>query len=88
MALWTQKAGGRDRPVVWDYHVILILKPIFQDGGDNAIEFDSLAHPESIVYDFDTTLSMPCSWGGMPFANVFEPIQVTFYSRLFFLYFP
>jgi len=62
VALWSQKAGQPDHPIVWDYHVILVLKFRNQDEGGNAIDFDSPACRGSVVYDFDTTLSMPCPW--------------------------
>lgn len=46
VALWKQKSGHRDQPVIWDYHVILLqVSP----------EFGSL------VYDLDSVLSFPCS---------------------------
>jgi hypothetical protein len=63
VALWAQKAAKLNDPIVWDYHVILVLKPKIQEGG-YATDCDSLAHQQSVVYDFDTALSMPCSWEG------------------------
>ncbi|TFK72181.1 hypothetical protein BDN72DRAFT_763693 [Pluteus cervinus] len=52
VALWRQKlAKEEDDPVVWDYHVILVLR-----------ERKGEAEPpvKSWVYDFDSTLAMPC----------------------------
>ncbi|KAI8059665.1 N-terminal glutamine amidase-domain-containing protein [Thamnidium elegans] len=45
--LWKQKAGVGQQPVVWDYHVILYV--------------DGTEDNEAMIYDYDTTLSFPCS---------------------------
>ena len=58
VALWNQKGSrGASIPVVWDYHVILVLRP---------------AHTSAIlhltgcwVYDFDSHATMPCKFTGM-----------------------
>ncbi|XP_075931740.1 protein N-terminal glutamine amidohydrolase [Anarhichas minor] len=44
--LWKQKSGRGDRPVIWDYHVVLLQVRL---------------HSSSLVYDLDTELSFPCS---------------------------
>ncbi|XP_037548873.1 protein N-terminal glutamine amidohydrolase [Nematolebias whitei] len=44
--LWKQKSGCGDRPVIWDYHVILLQTGLQSD---------------SQVYDLDTELPFPCS---------------------------
>ncbi|XP_029370341.1 protein N-terminal glutamine amidohydrolase isoform X1 [Echeneis naucrates] len=44
--LWRQKSGHGDRPVIWDYHVILLQAGF---------------HSDSLVYDLDSELSFPCS---------------------------
>ncbi|XP_022603284.1 protein N-terminal glutamine amidohydrolase [Seriola dumerili] len=44
--LWKQKSGHGDRPVIWDYHVILLQAGLQSD---------------SLVYDLDSELSFPCS---------------------------
>ncbi|XP_067942484.1 protein N-terminal glutamine amidohydrolase-like [Watersipora subatra] len=45
--LWHQKAGERNLPVVWDYHVILVRRE----------------EKHFWVYDLDTTLPFPCEFG-------------------------
>ncbi|RDB24108.1 Protein N-terminal glutamine amidohydrolase [Hypsizygus marmoreus] len=70
VALWNQKlAHEPSRPVVWDYHVLLVLRPH---------SFAIQAHPAPIniitsskapsygqnttwAYDFDTQLDLPCT---------------------------
>ena len=55
VALWNQKAARRpDGVVIWDYHVILILKPL-----PAHIAIDGSDH-RSWVYDLDSTLCTPC----------------------------
>ncbi|XP_071356274.1 protein N-terminal glutamine amidohydrolase isoform X4 [Trachinotus anak] len=44
--LWKQKSGHGDRPVIWDYHVILLQVGLQSD---------------SLVYDLDSELSFPCN---------------------------
>ena len=52
VALRSQKAArAQDEAVVWDYHVILLLSEAGEDGS-------------LLVYDFDTTLPVPCPWEG------------------------
>ncbi|MED6266035.1 Protein N-terminal glutamine amidohydrolase [Characodon lateralis] len=55
--LWKQKSGHGDRPVIWDYHVILLhVRP----------------ESDSLVYDLDSELSFPCSlrlYGTMAFRS-------------------
>lgn len=61
VALWYQKtARSPDYPVVWDYHVILVLRPRRKE------HTKETGHPEmhSWVYDFDTTLGLPHPWEG------------------------
>lgn len=74
VALWSQKTGQLNQPVVWDYHVILVLKPI-QDKESNPYQPTVYHNQESIVYDFDTSLSMPCKWEG---ASLFVYISQAF----------
>jgi len=50
VALWKQrKANSPSSPVVWDYHVVLLLT----SRGREKID-------QSWIYDFDTILPMPC----------------------------
>ncbi|KAI3610746.1 protein n-terminal glutamine amidohydrolase [Moniliophthora roreri] len=57
VALWNQKlAQEPGLPVVWDYHVILVLRLRLKNPGDQ---------PVAWVYDFDTILSFPTSWTGI-----------------------
>ncbi|KAF8162949.1 N-terminal glutamine amidase-domain-containing protein [Crassisporium funariophilum] len=62
VALWHQKASRLEGdPVVWDYHVILMLRP--KPGCvDSAHAEFGVPEIESWVYDFDTCLPMPCPW--------------------------
>ncbi|KAF8959078.1 N-terminal glutamine amidase-domain-containing protein [Flammula alnicola] len=59
VALWCQKAARfHGSPVIWDYHVVLVLHPRREDS-------DMKARPSehhSWVYDFDTRLDLPCLW--------------------------
>ncbi|EIW60754.1 uncharacterized protein TRAVEDRAFT_71054 [Trametes versicolor FP-101664 SS1] len=77
VALWSQKTPSG--VVVWDYHVVLVLLPRtpLDPGSDGAPtpESDSqgTAERHAWVYDFDTTLPVPCSWidyiaGTFPYA--------------------
>ncbi|PFH52422.1 hypothetical protein AMATHDRAFT_74213 [Amanita thiersii Skay4041] len=51
VALWNQKkARESGLPVVWDYHVVLLLRPRFAD----------VASEESWIYDFDADMPIPC----------------------------
>ncbi|XP_058475381.1 protein N-terminal glutamine amidohydrolase [Solea solea] len=44
--LWKQKSGHGNQPVIWDYHVILLVVD---------------PQSEALVYDLDSELSFPCS---------------------------
>ncbi|EGN95453.1 hypothetical protein SERLA73DRAFT_186466, partial [Serpula lacrymans var. lacrymans S7.3] len=58
VALWNQrKAAFADVAVVWDYHVILAMRPrspFVSSAGDPAAQ--------TWVYDYDTRLGIPCQW--------------------------
>jgi len=61
IALWNQNlAGSADHAIVWDYHVVLILRL----RSDQAVEDCTV--PESDIqawiYDYDTLLPKPCLW--------------------------
>jgi len=67
VALWSQKA--REGVVVWDYHVILVLRsrdhmqsseqdPTHREDGQQQTE----PAEDAWVYDFDTRLSVPSRW--------------------------
>ncbi|GBE82628.1 hypothetical protein SCP_0410130 [Sparassis crispa] len=65
VALWKQKA--RDDIVVWDYHVVLVLRPTPPLARGRAVDELKFSNPEvhgpgAWVYDFDTLLPVPCSW--------------------------
>jgi len=65
VALWNQKLG--DPVVVWDYHVILVLKRRSADrpgDGLNDGEPQEARPWRKWVYDLDSRLEMPCSWDG------------------------
>jgi hypothetical protein len=70
VALWNQKlAGSADSAVVWDYHVVLILR-LGSDKGARGETADCTATvgPErdlqTWIYDYDTILPKPCPWKG------------------------
>ncbi|KAF9533441.1 N-terminal glutamine amidase-domain-containing protein, partial [Crepidotus variabilis] len=93
VALWSQKAAPKpDGPVVWDYHVVLILKSkIFQyesHGTDSGLQHDAW------VYDFDTTLENPSNFqeyvmhtfsDGLPpsFQSLFRVISASDFLEFF-----
>jgi len=61
VALWYQKAAQCEEvPVVWDYHVVLLLRP--RQGVEESTGFNE--NDMSWVYDFDTTLPVPCPGQG------------------------
>ncbi|KAJ3792697.1 N-terminal glutamine amidase-domain-containing protein [Lentinula aff. detonsa] len=52
VALWSQKLSKEPgQPVVWDYHVVAVLRPR-----------KSSSNLHSWVYDFDTRLDLPVTW--------------------------
>ncbi|KAF8868286.1 N-terminal glutamine amidase-domain-containing protein, partial [Gymnopilus junonius] len=59
VALWHQKAArSTDAAVVWDYHVILILR-----SRKSRMKIERIGEEQhSWVYDFDTRLLAPCQW--------------------------
>ncbi|KAI0048569.1 hypothetical protein FA95DRAFT_1469657, partial [Auriscalpium vulgare] len=74
VALWSQAASPRaDGRVVWDYHVVLALRP---RDAPTSIDSDSESQWQSQcsddaeagagvwIYDFDTRLGVPCRWPG------------------------
>ncbi|XP_032832937.2 protein N-terminal glutamine amidohydrolase [Petromyzon marinus] len=55
--LWKQKCKqGTDEPVLWDYHVLLLLQHA-EDGSSS----NSSSSSSSFVYDLDSTLPFPCT---------------------------
>ncbi|PPR04977.1 hypothetical protein CVT24_010435 [Panaeolus cyanescens] len=64
VALWNQKNGREEgTPVVWDYHVVLVIRPRNMEIGVDT-EMDSVPEGESWVYDMDSRLESPCPWNG------------------------
>lgn len=62
----SQKASRElNFPVLWDYHVILVLRPRRSASliGQSPFEFETEGRL-SWVYDFDTRLPIPCAWNG------------------------
>ena len=62
VALWKQKL--QEKVVIWDYHVILVIrpKPRFEsddEESDRKLKQDILG--KAWVYDFDTSLEKPCT---------------------------
>ena len=61
VALWYQKAAQFEGdPAVWDYHVVLLLRP-----RQESAEYDRTM---SWVYDFDTILPVPCPGQGKSYS--------------------
>ncbi|KIM80796.1 hypothetical protein PILCRDRAFT_72747 [Piloderma croceum F 1598] len=62
VALWNQNlAGSADHVIVWDYHVVLILR-LRSDVGTGTT---NCTVPEGAwIYDYDTLLPKPCPWKG------------------------
>lgn len=60
--LWQQKSASREDFVIWDYHVLLVLRPRTTIDAKPSQEL----HADDIawIYDFDTRLSNPCDWRG------------------------
>ncbi|CAA7265438.1 unnamed protein product [Cyclocybe aegerita] len=79
VALWSQKAArARGNAVIWDYHVILLLRPRQQDDGSLASRPGKL---RSWVYDFDTTLPIPCPWEDYLDSTFFRGITPEYESQ-------
>jgi N-terminal glutamine amidase len=55
--------------VVWDYHVILLLRP---RQGEESTEFNENDRTMSWVYDFDTTLPVPCPGQGKSYPFLYK----------------
>lgn len=68
VALWQQQAGRpEDNLVIWDYHVIVVLRlranyVTMQPSVSN--ELPELCVEKSWIYDYDTLLPKPCRWQG------------------------
>ncbi|EIM90368.1 uncharacterized protein STEHIDRAFT_50789 [Stereum hirsutum FP-91666 SS1] len=64
VALKNQKLG-RDGVVVWDYHVILVVRPKAADWFAPSTPADSdVVSTMSWVYDFDSRSTNPSPWPG------------------------
>ncbi|KAH7922829.1 hypothetical protein BV22DRAFT_1016534 [Leucogyrophana mollusca] len=61
VALWGQQlASSGERPVIWDYHVVLALRErprLLQQPSTS-----TSAERSTWIYDFDTHLNVPCHW--------------------------
>jgi protein N-terminal glutamine amidohydrolase len=74
VALWYQNlAGSADHAIVWDYHVVLILRLKSDVGGETT---SCTVVPEgdiqAWVYDYDTLLPKPCPCkGASPMSDAF-----------------
>ncbi|KAF9792885.1 N-terminal glutamine amidase-domain-containing protein [Thelephora terrestris] len=59
-ALLRQQAACEEGfPVVWDYHVVLVLRPVLSDEDDDTLNGVLSIRTGSLIYDFDTTLDLP-----------------------------
>lgn len=64
VALWNQKlAGTAEKAVIWDYHVVLLLRARRNGQFAELAQAESNV-PQSWIYDFDTLLPKPCHWKG------------------------
>jgi hypothetical protein len=76
VALWYQKlAESADHAVVWDYHVVLILRLRSEHAAGSQTADPANAPERDIktwVYDFDTHLPKPCPWKGASFMPGFR----------------
>lgn len=81
VALWCQKlANESHRPVVWDYHVVLVLRlrnHVLSQDVRCAPTVDETTH--SWVYDFDTILDLPCALQEY-LDKTFEEVSLDFQS--------
>lgn len=76
VALWSQRAAREDGcPVVWDYHVLLLLRPVVSAGPDEINDGQSV-RPGSFIYDFDSTLDLPCDAQGLSLFRRLSPCAV------------
>ncbi|KAF9646275.1 hypothetical protein BDM02DRAFT_3130510 [Thelephora ganbajun] len=58
VALWNQRpARAEGVPIVWDYHVVLVLRPLFSSRDD--MDDGKNSRTGSLIYDLDTTLDLP-----------------------------
>jgi len=61
----TKKAANDiNNAVVWDYHVVLLLRSKGPSLVDSLDTQDVYEVQKNWVYDFDTRLAVPCSWTG------------------------
>ena len=59
VALWSQRAARAEGiPVVWDYHVVLVIRPVPSEGSDDMDDGQN-TRTGSLIYDLDTTLDLP-----------------------------
>ena len=57
VALWGQRAARAEGiPIVWDYHVVLVLRPV---PGEGDVDDGQTIGTGSLIYDLDTTLQLP-----------------------------
>ncbi|KDQ59505.1 hypothetical protein JAAARDRAFT_127313 [Jaapia argillacea MUCL 33604] len=78
VALWNQKAAEVDGLVVWDYHVVLVLRPRPPKIQEDAQEDELIVAPTTWIYDFDSQADLPCQYEEyfsqtFPFGNEFSP---------------
>ncbi|EIW84991.1 hypothetical protein CONPUDRAFT_117353 [Coniophora puteana RWD-64-598 SS2] len=58
VAVWNQRVSpSPELPIVWDYHVVLVLK-----SRRTKISSSANLDGQTWVYDLDTLLNVPCSW--------------------------
>ncbi|OAX39195.1 hypothetical protein K503DRAFT_690155 [Rhizopogon vinicolor AM-OR11-026] len=62
VALWSQlKASAPSAAVIWDYHVVLVLRSL--SGSQHRLPNTSPSiEEETWIYDFDSILEMPSCW--------------------------
>ncbi|KAI0035960.1 N-terminal glutamine amidase-domain-containing protein, partial [Vararia minispora EC-137] len=76
VVLWKQKAGAisgsTDGLVVWDYHVLFILRPKTGETPEVLARDGTTVGVRSWVYDVDSTLPVPCP-ADVYFPDTFRP---------------
>ncbi|KAG9318871.1 N-terminal glutamine amidase-domain-containing protein [Chiua virens] len=61
VALWNQRmCASKDKPMVWDYHVVLALCEPQQVHSQSVSRFPERADSGIWIYDLDTCLPLPC----------------------------
>jgi hypothetical protein len=69
--------------VIWDYHVVLLLRPRQGSGVEESTEFNEKDRTRNWVYDFDTILPVPCPGQGKSYFLLLKKLVVKVTFSLF-----